>query len=565
LIYAFGGIEMVYESKFWLDSYNWKAPKTLSYPKVPAYYTFRNAAAYSPDMAATWFYGAEITYGDLYQKVCRLANVFVEKGIKKGDRIGFLMPNCPQFVIAYWATLMAGAVVVNLNPLYTKEELKELLEDADVTALIAYDALVPMLKELNKEAKIPTIIVTRLSDFMLNTPVSTPEQLGLEEGWLHFSQLLETDKRERPPLVDIKWDDPAVIQYTGGTTGIPKGAVLTQYNLTAGAMNVVLWSCGCIDNIRPENKNVLSVLPFSHIYGEICCICEAAFSMSTMIILPRFDIDEVFDTLNKFESITYWPAVPTMIQALFYHPRVDEIDWHKKIIYCGSGAAPAPLALINKCREYDFSFFEGYGMSETTALAISTPYNAHRPNSCGVPYTDVDFRLVDEDGNDVPLGERGEIWMKSPYMMKEYWRKPEETAHVFTEDGWLKTGDIAYMDEDGYVFIVDRTKDMIIAGGFNIYPRDVDEVLVKHPKVADAMTIGVPDEYRGENVKAFVQLKPGVESATAEELIAFCREHLAAYKVPRLIEFRSDPLPRTNTGKALRRILRDEEIAKQNK
>ena len=202
-------------------------------------------------------------------------------------------------------------------------------------------------------------------------------------------------------------------------------------------------------------------------------------------------------------------------------------------------------------------------MSETTALAVSTPYNAHKPNSCGVPYTDVEFRLVDEDGNDVPQGEPGEIWMKSPYVMKEYWRKPEETANVFTEDGWLKSGDIAYMDEDGYVFIVDRTKDMIIAGGFNIYPRDIDEALVKHPKVADAITIGIPDEYRGENVKAFVQMKPG-ETATAEELIAFCREHLAAYKVPRLIEFRSE-LPRTNTGKALRRILRDEEIAKLKK
>jgi len=555
----------IYETRFWTKSYNWKAPKTINYPKTFAYYIFRDAAAYHPDKVATWFYGAEMTYRELYRKVCRLANVFVEKGIKKGDRIGLLMPNCPQFVIAYWATLMAGAVVVNLNPLYTKEELRYLFNDADLSCVIAYDQLVPVLKELNQEFKIPLVIITKLSDFMLNTPVSTPEELGLEEGWLHFSQLLETDRRWAPPLVDIKWDDPAVIQYTGGTTGIPKGAVLTPYNIIAGTMSCVLWSQACVDHVPLEKMSVLSVLPFSHVYGEICCLCWAAWCVGTMIILPRFDVDEMFDVLNKFDTITYWPCVPTMIQALFYHPRVNEIDWHEKILYTGTGAAPAPLELIKKCRELDFSFHEGYGMSETTALAISTPYNAFRPGSCGVPYTDVELRLVDENGNDVPLGQPGEIWMKSPYVMKEYWRNPEETAKVFTEDGWLKSGDVAYMDEDGYVYIVDRTKDMIIAGGFNIYPREIDEVLVKHPKVADAMAVGVPDEYRGETVKAFVQLKPGVEDVTAEELIAFCREHLAPYKVPKLIEFRTEPLPRTTTGKALRRILRDEEIAKQKK
>ena len=492
-------------------------------------------------------------------------DVFVENGVNKGDRVGLLMPNCPQFVISYWAVLMAGAVVVNLNPLYTAEELTFLFEDADMSCLITYDALVPVIKQLNKEAKIPNVIVTKLSDFMLNQQISTPEELGLEEGWLHFSQILETDQRWAPPVIDIQYDDPAVIQYTGGTTGIPKGAVLTQYNITVVSMNVVLWTQDIADRCPLEGRRVLSVLPFSHVYGEVCCICYGAFNVATQVILPRFDIDEVFDTIEKFDLWSYWPAVPTMLQALFYHPRMKEVDWHDKFIYTGSGAAPAPLALISKCRENDFNFYEGYGMSETTAMALSTPFGKLKPMSVGVPYIDLDFRLVDENGNDVPLGQPGEIWMKGPYVMKEYWRKPKETANVFTEDGWLKSGDVAYMDEDGYVFIVDRTKDMIIAGGFNIYPRDVDEVLIKHPKVADAMTIGVPDEYRGETVKAFIQLKPGVESATAEEMIAFCREHLAAYKVPRIIEFRSEPLPRTATGKALRRVLRDDEIVKNTK
>jgi long-chain acyl-CoA synthetase len=550
----------VYKSRLWLKSYNWKTPTTVNYPTNPAYHILRDACVYHPKKAATWFYGAEITFNDLYHKVTRLANVLVEKGIKKGDRVGILLPNCPQFVISYWAILMAGAVVVNINPLYTSDELQFLFEDAEPTGLITFDLLVPVVKPLCKKLNIETVIVTKLSDFMLNAPVSTPADLGLEEGWLHFSQSLESDRRWAPPLIDIHHDDPAVIQYTGGTTGVPKGAVLTQYNITAASMSVVLWTKDMMDRCPPEKRNVFSVLPFSHIYGEVCCICYGAFNACTMVILPRFDVNEVFDTIERFEGFIYWPAVPTMIQALFYNPRVDEIDWHEKFAYTGSGAAPAPAALINKCRVYDFNFFEGYGMSETAALALNVPFGRPKTRSVGVPFIDVNIRIVDENGNDVPLGKPGEIWMKSPYVMKEYWKKPDETANVFSEDGWLKTGDVGYMDEDGYVFIVDRIKDMIIAGGFNIYPQEVDEVFLKHPKVSDAITIGIPDEYRGETVKVFIQLKPG-ETATAEELLAYCREHLTAYKVPRQVEFRLE-LPRTNTGKALRRILRDAEIAK---
>ena len=522
----------------------------------------RDNSIFYPDKAATYFYGAEITFNQLYLKSTRLANVLVEQGINKGDRVGLLLPNCPQFVISYWAVLMAGAIVVNLNPLYTQDELKYLFADAQLNGLITYDAPLPIVKPLCQELNISTVIVTRLSDFMPGGKVSTPEELGLEPGWLHFSQLLDTDKIWAPPVMDIQWDDPAVIQYTGGTTGVPKGAVLTQYNLTAAAMALYQWTIDMDERTPVEKRRVLSIVPFFHIYGEACCICWSALSMSTMVILPRFDVNEVIDTINKFDFFLYWPAVPTMLQGIFYSPRVSEIDWHRKICFCGTGAAPATDELIAKCRQYDFNFYEGYGMSETTALGLSTPGCKTKPMSAGVPYIDIDMRLVNEDGQDVPLGEPGEIWIKGPCVMKEYWNKPEDTADVFSEDGWLKSGDIAYMDQDGYVFIVDRTKDMIIAGGFNIYPREVDEVLFKHPKVADAITIGVPDEYRGENVKAFIQLKPG-ESVTAEEIIAFCREHLTAYKVPKLIEFRSQ-LPRTNTGKALRRVLRDEEIKKKN-
>jgi len=552
-----------YESRFWTQVYNWKTPTTMRYPKIPAYYILRDATVFQPDKTATDFYGAKITWDQLYHKVTRMANVLVEKGLKKGDRVGICLPNCPQFVIAFWAVLMAGGVVVNLNPIYTAEELEFTFKDAGLTGLVTFDTVLPVVKPLIQKLNIPLVVVTRLSDFMPVGKVSTEEELGLEPGWLHFSKILETDRRWAPPLVDIKHDDPAVIQYTGGTTGVPKGAVLTQFNIVAAAIQVVMWCIEMVDNEPTEIQNLLCVIPFFHIYGEVCCILYAARSLMTMVILPRFEPNEVYDAIERYDQYAYFPAVPTMLEALFANPRVNDIDWHRKFVYCGTGAAPASLALYQKCRQYDFNFYEGYGMSETCAMAVSTPGGRPKVGSVGVPYIDMECRIVDEDGNDVPLGERGELWLRGATVMKEYWNNPEETAKALTPDGWLKTGDVVYMDEDGYIFIVDRTKDMIIAGGFNIYPREIDEVLMKHPAVADAMVIGVPDEYRGETVKAFIQLKPGA-TATAEELIEFCREKLAAYKVPRLVEFRSE-LPRTPTGKALRRILREEEIAKQKK
>lgn len=550
----------VYETHFWQNTYQWRTKVDQIIPKTPAYHILRDNSIFYPDKAATWFYGAEITFDELYLKCTRLANVLVENGIKKGDRVGLLMPNCPQFVISYWAVLMTGAIVVNMNPLYTTDELRHLFDDSGLTGLIAYDATIPVIKPLCQEFNVPTVIVTKLSDFMPIGKVSTPEELGLEPGWLHFSQILDTAERFAPPIVEIDGDDPAVIQYTGGTTGVPKGAVLTQYNLTAVVMTLNQWTVDKTERTPPENRRVFCTVPFFHVYGESCCICWAAFASATMVILPRFDVDEVFDTLSKFDTFLYWPAVPQMIQALFYHPRAKEVNWHRKFAYVSSGAAPASEALIKKCRQHDFNFFEGFGMSETAATGISTPTCKLKPMSIGVPFPGVDIRLVDDDENDVPLGEPGEIWLKSACVMKGYWNNPEATANSLTPDGWLKTGDIAYMDEDGYIFIVDRTKDLIITGGFNVYPREVDEVLIKHPKVADAITIGVPDEYRGEAVKSFVQLYPD-QLATEEELTAFCREHLTPYKVPRTIEFRSE-LPRTNTGKALRRVLREEEMKK---
>jgi long-chain acyl-CoA synthetase len=546
----------------WLKQYDWKVPWTMNYPRFPVWELLRNAANGQPHYPATWFYGTTMTYLELYRTCIRMANKLIEFGVKKGDRIGILLPDSPQFNIAYWSTLMTGAIVVNLNPMYTYDELKAIADDTGITGLFTFDMVLPNVKPLCKTVNIPLVIVTRLTDFVNGAGVSTSEELGLEEGWHHLSQLLDQSTNKIPPRVPLEPDDPAIIQFTGGTTGIPKGAVLTQYNTVAAAIQCARWGCAGLDDLPLERRQVLCVLPYFHVYGEVCCVLYCTFTFATQVILPRFDIDEVVNTLMLFPEILYWPCVPTMLQALLNHPRVGELDLPLRTDFVNTGASPCPMELIQQALDMDIYYSEGWGMSETAALGISNPTQGKKkPGSAGIPFPDVDIRLVDpETLQDVPQGERGEIWMKGPTVMKEYWNNPEETAQTLV-DGWLRTGDVAYLDEDGYVFIVDRTKDMIIAGGYNIYPRDIDEVLFKHPKVKDVITVGIPDQYRGETLKAFVQLVEG-QTATEEELIAFCREHLAAYKVPRLFEFRKE-LPRTNTGKALRRLLREEEMKKR--
>jgi len=549
------------EKRPWLRHLDYKFPWTINYPSIPAYQILRDSANSHPDKACTSFYGTEITMWEMYLKVTRMANALIELGVQKGDRVGLLLPNCPQFVLAYFAILNVGGIVVNLNPIYTFPELKHCVEITGVKGLVTFDALIPMVKPLTQVIDIPLIIVTKLTDFVNGAGVSTKESLGLEEGWYHYSELIENCTNKIPPRPVLKNEDPALIQFTGGTTGTPKGATLTQANLVAATFQVVMAGGSLIDSIEIKRRSVFAVLPLFHVYGEICCLMYGIFACATIIMLPRFEIDEVVDTIAGIDEITFWPAVPTMLTAFLSHPKALEMDLGKKFVFVNNGAAPAPLELIERAKDLNVYLSEGWGMSETTSLGISNPVmGVKKPMSIGVPYPDNDIRLVDPDTlEDVPQGERGEIWIKGPTVMVGYWNNPEETINQL-RDGWLRTGDVAYQDEDGYVFIVDRTKDMIIAGGFNIYPRDIDEVLFRHPKVKDVITVGIPDQYRGETVKSFVQLVEG-QTATEEELRNYCRDHLAAYKVPRMIEFRTE-LPRTAVGKALRRLLRDEEANK---
>ncbi|RLA99580.1 MAG: long-chain fatty acid--CoA ligase [Deltaproteobacteria bacterium] len=553
------------DSKPWHRHYDYNVPTSIRYPRIPAQEVLQIPAGSNPDKPATNFYGTEITFWELRLMVLRMANAMARLGVKKGERVGLHLPNCPQFIIAYYACLSLGAIVVNMNPLYTAEELKLIIETTGMTTLVTFDMVLPFVRGVCKEVDLPRVIVTKVTDFIDGMGVSTAKDLDLEEGWLHFSTILDESTDTRVPKVDITPSDPALIQFTGGTTGIPKGAVLTHANLVAATFQVALWGSPTIPLTPIERRSVLAVLPFFHVYGNIVAMNWAMFSCATLILVPRFDIDELMGLLANFKEITFFPAVPTMITALVNHPKATEIDLAKKLGLLNSGGAPMPVELIDQVRDMGIFFSEGYGLSESTSLGIANPVmGLKKEGSIGIPFPDNDVRLVDidEGKEDVKPGEPGEVIMKGPLIMKEYWDNPEETANQL-RDGWLYTGDIGKIDEDGYFYIVDRKKDMIIAGGYNIYPREIDEVLYQHPKVQDAVAVGVPDEYRGETVKAYVVLKQG-EKATEKEIIEFCREKLAAYKAPKIVEFR-DSLPKSAVGKILRKVLREEEVKKRKK
>jgi len=553
------------QNRPWQRHYDFDVPTTLRYPRIPAHQLMNVAVSAYPDKPALNFYGTEITFWDLRRQIVRLANALGALGVLKGDRVGLHLPTSPQYVIAYHAALSLGAVVVNINPMYTSEELRQVIETTRITTLITFDLVLPNLRPVSRETEITRIIVTRMTDYVNGFPCSTPAELELEEGWQHFSLLIENTSDLRVPRVAIAPEDPALIQFTGGTTGIPKGAILTHGNLVAATLQLSLWGGSTVKLTPPERRTVLAVLPYFHIYGTIVAMSWALFNCATQILVPRFELDEFMGIIANFKEISFFPTVPTLINALLHHPKAAELNLARRIALLSSGAAPMPLELIEEIQELGINYNEGWGMSETTSLGISNPVlGLRKTGSIGLPWPDTDVRLVDvaEGREEVPRGEPGEIVIKSPLIMKGYWGNPGETAGQIKE-GWLHTGDIAVRDEDDYFFIVDRKKDMIIAGGFNIYPREIDEVLYQHPKIQDAVTIGIPDPYRGETVKAFIIPKPG-EDLSEQEVFAFCREKLAAYKQPKIIEFRQD-LPKSAVGKILRKILRAEEEAKSKK
>ncbi|MBI5604909.1 MAG: long-chain fatty acid--CoA ligase [Deltaproteobacteria bacterium] len=551
------------EERPWHRHYDYQIPAAIRYPRLPVHELLQLPANAFPDKPAFYFLGTEMTFRELRHNVLRLANALGALGVVKGERVGLHLPNCPQYPIAYYAALSLGAIVVNLNPMYTPDELKALSAKTGITTLITFDTVLPNIRALCQAVPISRVVVTRVTDYLQGKGQRTPAGLDLEEGWHYFHKLIEDCPSTKRPRVQVNPEDPALIQFTGGTTGLPKGAVLTHANVVAATLLCSLWGTPAMNLTPPEKRTFLAVLPFFHAYGNIVVMNNALLNCATQILVPRFQIDELIDLLAQFEKISFFPTVPTMINAIVNHPRALELQLDRKFGTLNSGAAPMPVELIEQVKDMGIYFSEGWGMSETTALGTANPIlGLKKTGSIGIPFPDTDLRLVDlqEGIEEVPQGQPGEIIIKSPAVMKGYWDEPEETAGQL-KDGWLHTGDVAVRDEEGYLFIVDRKKDMIIAGGFNIYPREIDEVLFQHPKIQEAVSVGIPDAYRGETVKAYIVLKTG-ETATGEEIITFCREKLAAYKVPKKIEFR-DSLPKSAVGKVLRKILRSEEEVKR--
>ena len=564
--------------RVWYKNYEAGVPTTLTYPQIPLFGFLDNAAAEYPDRAAIIF-GAvahklpgqplldgKMSYRTLREAVNRFANVLVQKGVKKGDRVAIYLPNSPQFAIAYYGALKAGAVIAPVNPIYTPRELEFILQDSGAETIVALSQFYPKLQEVRGKTKLKNVIVTNVKEYFPSF-LKTLFTLAMEKKEGHRVTLVAGDVWFQdelknagtvPPKVEVNGDDDAVLLYTGGTTGLPKAAQLAHRNLVANAVQLRAW----IPWAKEANEGFLTALPMFHSYAMTTCLNEAMLLAGTLILIPNpRDLDHLLKAIDRHKP-TFFPGVPTLYTSINNNPNVVKYDL-KSIKACISGAAGLPVEVAKKFGEITGGrLVEGYGLSEASPVVTANPVTEkNRIGTIGVPVPDTDVKLFDVETGDkeVPVGQPGELCIKGPQVMKGYWNKPGETAKTI-RDGWLHTGDIAIMDEDGYFRIVDRLKEMIISGGYNIYPREIEEVLYQHPAVLEAAAIGVPDSYRGESAKAFVVLKPG-QTATADELIAFCKQNLAPYKVPRSIEFR-DALPKTMIGKILRRELAAEEKAK---
>lgn len=557
--------------KPWLKHYPKEIPATLTYREEPIQKYLEEAARDFPNKIAIHFMGKEITYQQVYDYARKFAGYLQNKiGIQKGDRVAIMLPNCPQSVISYYGILMAGGTVVQTNPLYMERELEYQMKDSGAKAIISLDILYPRISKVKPQTDLQHIIVTAIKDFLpfpknLVYPFIQKKQYGFSVHVEHKGNdhlLTEILKQPFTPIKEFPFDfeeDIALFQYTGGTTGFPKGVMLTHKNLVANASMAEAWLHKC----KKGEEVVLGFLPFFHVYGMTTVLILSIMQGHKMVLLPKFDMGEALKTIAK-QKPTLFPGAPTMYIGLLNHPDLKKYDL-SSIKACISGSAPLPVEVQQKFEEITGGkLVEGYGLTESSPVTHAN-FLWDRPRikgSIGVPWPDTDAAIFSlETGEKLPPGEIGELAVKGPQVMKGYWNRPEETAETL-RDGWLFTGDIGYMDEDGYFYIVDRKKDMIIASGYNIYPREVEEVLYEHPAIAEAVVAGIPDPYRGETVKAYVVLKEGA-SVTEEELNQFARKHLAAYKVPKYYEFRKE-LPKTAVGKILRRVLVEEEKNKLN-
>jgi long-chain acyl-CoA synthetase len=563
-----GKRDKMYESKPWLDVYPKEIPSTLVYSREPLQQYLVNSVKKFPEKVAIHFMGKEITYKKLYDDVMNFAGYLQTLGISKNDRVAMMLPNTPQAVIAYYGILMAGGIVVPTNPLYTERELEYQMKDSGTKVLITLDILYPRALKVMPQTKLQHIIVTAIKDFLpfpksLIYPYIQKKQYGIvvkakHEGSTH---LLTTILKMTPKkLTEHEFnpeEDIALLQYTGGTTGAPKGVMLTHKNISTNTTQCGAWLYKC----KPGEESILGIIPFFHVYGMTTVMVLSVMMGYKMILLPKFNVETTLKTIQK-QHPTLFPGAPTMYIGILNHPDLEKYDL-SSITSCLSGSAPLPIEIQEKFEAVSGGkLVEGYGLTEASPVTHSNfLWDVPRvKGSVGVPWPDTEVKVLDMDtGEPVQVKEIGEIVVKGPQIMKGYWNRPIETAETL-KDGWLFTGDLGYMDETGYFYIVDRKKDMIIAGGFNIYPREIEEVLYEHPDVLEAVAAGIPDPYRGETVKAYIVLKEG-SAVTSEEMNEFSRKYLAAYKVPREYEFRKE-LPKTAVGKILRRNLVEEEKLK---
>lgn len=526
----------------------------------------RTARAY-PNLSAMKFIGADTSYGELWQDAQRFASALQKVGVRKGDRVSIMLPNMPQFVTAFYGTLLAGAVAVNTSPLYVAHELEHQLQDSGSETLVIMDSFYPRYDEIKDCVPVKRVFVCGIQDALpFPKNVLYPIKARRDGTWvkinpaphvLPFKAALES-QTPNPAPVALAPQDIALLQYTGGTTGVPKGAMLTHGNLVANAEQARSW----MTDLKAGQETTLAAIPFFHVYGMTVAMNLSVLIGACMVLIPNpRDIKMILGEIQKHKA-TLFPGVPTLYNAINHHPDTPKYDL-TSIRACISGSAPLLIETAHSFKRITggANLVEGYGLTEASPITHTNPiFGEQHDGSIGLPFPGVDAIVVDDNGQIVAPGQPGELWVAGPMIMKGYWQRPDETAKTMTEahgKTWLKTGDVAVMESDGYFRIVDRKKDLIISSGYNVYPREVDEVLMMHPAVLEAAAVGVPDEYRGERVHAVVVLKPG-QHTTEQDIIDHCRRELSPYKVPKSVEFRTGELPKSAAMKILRRKVAEE-------
>lgn len=544
----------------WFKNYDKGVPQHIDYPEIPLYQLLEDTARNYPDAPCTIFKGASISYKEIDEITDRLAAGLADLGVKKGDRVGIFMPNTPQFVMAYFGILKAGGVAVASNFMYGPREIEHQANDSGMEVMIVMTNFYNKIKEVQDKTKIRTLVVTNIKEtlpsllsflFTLTKEKKGGFRVDLAEGDVWMKDLIEGHTPEDRPKVDVGPDDTAIFQYSGGTTGVPKAAIAMHRNLVANSYQTGSW----LANVEMGKEVILMAIPLYHVYGMVAGMLFAIRIGGSLVMVPDpRDVKDVLDTIQKYRA-TFYPGVPALYNLINNYPEVGNYDL-SSIKGCISGSAP----LLRETKE-NFEaitggvLFEGYGLSETpTATHCNPMLGENRTGSIGLPLPDVEARIIslDDEVTELSTGEIGELVIQGPQVFKGYHNMPTETQNAL-RDGWLYTGDIARMDEDGYFYIVDRKKELIKPGGFQVWPREVEEVIKDYPAVMEVGVAGIPDPESGEAVKAWVVLKPG-ETATEEDIIQFCKGEMANYKAPKQVEFR-DELPKTTVGKILRREL----------